>query len=96
MAKKFVIFVDEDSEPSIKLNNVFLHKDIPVPPDACSRAGGGYWDIDDKGVLRLSGESWDFGKYDMTLAQEAFDKKAIILEDKFTFDKLGIKELILR
>ena len=74
MVRKFVIFIDEDYNPTIVLDNVDLHRYIPAPKNTIARAGGGLWNINN-GTLQLSDESIDFGKYNKELAKEAFKAK---------------------
>lgn len=94
MAYKFMIFVNEDEEPTITLAYVDYHKQIEAPDGYTCRAGGGYWNLKNK-TLRLYDLSEDFGKYDKKLAKEAYNNKDITIDGEIVFDELGIKELTL-
>ena len=94
MARKFVIFYDTSLKPTIVLDIVTLHKEINPPEGTIGRAGGGYCDIAKDGTLVLSGDSTDFGKYSMKMADEAFASKRITLAEEMSYDQLGITDLI--
>lgn len=93
MAQKFMIFANIE-ESVIVLDNVGFHREIKAPEGYRCRCGGGFWNLRKDGTLTLSDESFDFGKYDIELAQEAFEAKRITLSNEMTFDELGIKKLV--
>lgn len=88
-----MIFANEDLEPTIVLDYVVLHKHIEEPEGTTMRCGGGYWIIY-KNTLVLTGESFDFGKYDMKMAREAFEAGRVTIDGETTMAELGLTELI--
>lgn len=85
-------------EPIIVLTKgVDYHKNIEMPENTVCRCGGGYWSILNKDTLKLFDESYDFGKYDINLAKEAFEKKRVVYFEEPIFDPQedwGIKKLV--
>ena len=60
--QKFIITLDG----TLEFGDVRLHRDlIPDGEDSCH--GGGFWTIDNqRGIILLSGRSFDFGEPDFT------------------------------
>lgn len=96
LAKKFLIFMDENMDFSIHLAMVNFHKDIKVPSNTAARCGGGWWSFDDKtGTLRLYDDSADFGKYKKNEAQEAFDAKRVFYFGEECYEEFNMKKIQL-
>lgn len=94
MNNKFLVFIDRDWNSIIQLSCVNYHKDIIPPKNVAVRCGGGWWEINGD-TLRLYSSSDDFGKYDQSYAQEAFDKKNVFYFEENIFEDSNITKLIM-
>lgn len=95
MHKKFLVFINRKFEPVIVLGNVRFHKEINFPESfgkPAVRCGGGWWDVNN-GTLKLYDDSVDFGKYDLEIAKEAFEKHNVYYKDKNVFDEFCLKKI---
>ena len=92
---KFVIFINREFEPVIVLDNALNHKGIKFPEsfgEPSIRCGGGWWDVKN-GVLKLYEDSFDFGKYDLETAEDAFKKHNVFYKDKNIFDEFHLNKI---